>query len=203
MAEHSGNDTDGPGTHTVLDPLTEQEAVLWQRYDDSYGYPFLDIGNKVLVLSPNFSPGLLSGLDQLDIASRLSDAGEPSTQGIVGTANYLTAAICATTGQRPAVGLRQPRSGEGRTGPPVEFGSEAGYRGRRRVVREPPGSQRTVGRMSEAIASTMSSGSSHTGSSLRGWWKTRSVKPRARQRPTRSVKADRLARGLSSVLPLR
>jgi hypothetical protein len=102
MAEHSGNDVDGPGTFSDLDPLTTQEANLWQKYDDSYGYPFLDIGNKVLVLSPSFSPALLSGFDQRDIASRLSDPDDPSTQGIVGTANYLTAAICMTTGQEPA-----------------------------------------------------------------------------------------------------
>jgi len=102
MAEHSGNDVDGPGTYADLDPLTGQEANLWQRYDDSYGYPFLDIGNKVLVLSPSFSPGLLTGFDQNDIASRLSQPDDPSTQGIVGTANYLTAAICMTTDQKPA-----------------------------------------------------------------------------------------------------
>jgi hypothetical protein len=101
MAEHSGNDVDGPGTESVLDPLTKQEAELWQKYDNSYGYPFLDIGNEAFVLSPSFVPGLLSGLDQQDVASRLSDPNEPSTQAIVGTANYLTAAICATTGQTP------------------------------------------------------------------------------------------------------
>jgi hypothetical protein len=102
MAEHSGNDIDGPGTYTDLDPLTRQESALWQTYDDSYGYPFLDIGNKALVLSPNFSPGLLSGFDQSAIASRLSHPEDLSTQGIVGTANYLTAAICVVTGQLPA-----------------------------------------------------------------------------------------------------
>jgi hypothetical protein len=101
MAEHAGNDVDGSGTEPVLDPLTAQEATLWQRYDDSDGYPFLDIGNEAFVLSPSFSPSLLSGMDQTEIASGLTDPGEPSTQAIVGTANYLTAAICATTGQAP------------------------------------------------------------------------------------------------------
>jgi hypothetical protein len=102
ISEHSGNDVDGPGTDPVLDPLTNQEARLWQTYDDSFGYPFLDIGNKSFVLSPSFTPALLSGLDQADIASKLSDPNAPSTQAIVGTANYLTAAICAMTGQSPA-----------------------------------------------------------------------------------------------------
>jgi hypothetical protein len=101
MAEHSGNDVNGPGTDPVLDPLTGQEARLWQTYDDSFGYPFLDIGNTSFVLSPSFTPAVLSGLDQVDIAARLSDPNDPSTEAIVGTANYLTAAICAITGQSP------------------------------------------------------------------------------------------------------
>jgi hypothetical protein len=102
MAEHSGNDVDGPGTFSLLDPLTKQEAGLWQKYDNSYGYPFLDIGNKVFVLTPNFSPSLLSGLDQINVVSRLTNPNATSTEAIVGTSNYLTAAICATTGQKPA-----------------------------------------------------------------------------------------------------
>jgi hypothetical protein len=101
-AEHSGNDVNGPGTDTELEPLTTQEAFLWQKYDNSYGYPFLDIGNTAFVVSPSYSPGLLAGLDQIDIASKLSNPNAPSTQAIVGTANYLTAAICATTDQKPA-----------------------------------------------------------------------------------------------------
>jgi hypothetical protein len=102
LVEHSGNDVDGPDTSQLLEPLTRQEASLWQRYDDSSGYPFLDIGNRALVLSPSFTPSVLAGLDQLDVAARLSNPNAPSTQGIVGTATYLTAAICAVTGQKPA-----------------------------------------------------------------------------------------------------
>jgi hypothetical protein len=102
VSEHQGNDVNGPGTSRELEPLTGQEAALWQRYDDSSGYPFLDIGNKALVVAPSFSPALLSGLDQPEIAARLSDPEQLSTEAIVGTANFLTAAICATTGQRPA-----------------------------------------------------------------------------------------------------
>jgi hypothetical protein len=101
VSEHQGNDVNGPGTSRELEPLTRQEATLWQRYDNSSGYPFLDIGNKALVLAPSFSPALLSGLDQPDIAARLSDPEQLSTEAIVGTANYLTAGICATTGQKP------------------------------------------------------------------------------------------------------
>jgi Domain of unknown function (DUF929) len=100
--EHESNDTDGLGTRTVLQPLTTQQNNLWAKYDNPEGFPFLDIGNKYFVLSPSYDPAVLSGLDQEDIASKLTNAKDPVTQSIVGTANYLTAAICAVTGQKPA-----------------------------------------------------------------------------------------------------
>jgi hypothetical protein len=100
--EYDGNDVDGLDTHTQLVPLTKQEAGLWQKYDQSSGFPFLDIGNKALVTSPSYDPTVLSGLDQADVASRLRNPKDPITTAIVGTANYLTAGICATTGQQPA-----------------------------------------------------------------------------------------------------
>jgi hypothetical protein len=100
--EHASNDHDGVGTSTELVPLTKQEANLWQTYDQSSGFPFLDIGNKALVTSPSYVPTVLAGLDQSDVASKLTNPKDPVTISIVGTANYLTASICAVTGQKPA-----------------------------------------------------------------------------------------------------
>jgi hypothetical protein len=100
--EYESNDVDGLDTHTQLEPLTKQEAALWQKYDQSAGFPFLDIGNKAIVTSPSYDPTVLSGLDQADVASRLRNPKDPITTAVMGTANYLTAGICATTGQMPA-----------------------------------------------------------------------------------------------------
>ncbi len=101
-SEHESNDTNGIGTRTTLQPLTPLESRLWAKYDDPEGFPFLDIGNKYFVLAPSYDPAVLSGLDQEDIASKLKNPSDPVTQAIVGTSNYLTAAICAVTGQKPA-----------------------------------------------------------------------------------------------------
>jgi hypothetical protein len=102
FSEHVSNDTDGLGTRTTLQPLTPLESSLWAKYDNPEGFPFLDVGNKAFVLAPSYVPTVLSGLDQEDIASKLTNANDPVTQSIVGTANYLTASICAITGQKPA-----------------------------------------------------------------------------------------------------
>jgi hypothetical protein len=104
-SEHDSNDTSGLGTRSTLEPLTSLESTLWARYDGgaaNEGFPFLDIGNKYLVTAPSYSPQVLSGLDQQDVASKLTNPKDPVTIGIVGTANYLTAALCDVTGQQPS-----------------------------------------------------------------------------------------------------
>jgi hypothetical protein len=101
-SEHESNDTDGLGTRTVLQPLTTLESSVWAKYDNPEGFPFLDIGNKAFVLAPSYDPGVLSGLDQADVASKLKNPKDPVTQAIVGTSNYITAGICSITGQKPA-----------------------------------------------------------------------------------------------------
>jgi Domain of unknown function (DUF929) len=63
--------------------------------------PFIDIGNQQLSQGANYSPQVLAGLSQQEIANNLSNPNSNITKGIVGTANYLTAAICMTTNQQP------------------------------------------------------------------------------------------------------
>ena len=96
--EYESNDTTGVGTRTILQALSPLEAQVWRTYDQSSGFPFLDVGNKVFVLSPSFDPASMAGLDQADIAAKLSNPDDPLTQRIVGTANYITAAICSILG---------------------------------------------------------------------------------------------------------
>ena len=96
-----------PG-HARLVPAADrrQQNNLWSKYSSQFGqttgYPFVDIGNKVFVIGPSYDPAVLQGLDQSQIASKLSNPQDPVTQAIVGTANYLIAGICAETGNQPA-----------------------------------------------------------------------------------------------------
>jgi hypothetical protein len=105
--EHETNDVSGLGVgRTTLQPLTPAQLTLWQRYAALFGirpgYPFMDFGNRMFVSGPSYDPNVLLGLSHQDIASRLSNPQDPVTQGIVGTSNYLTASVCALTGQQPA-----------------------------------------------------------------------------------------------------
>lgn len=104
--EREGNDTDGPGTRTDLQPLTALESRLWSHYEAYFGqqesFPFFDIGNKVFVLGPGYDPAVLARLNQRQVAADLSRPASSVARDIIGTANYLTAAICSITAGLPA-----------------------------------------------------------------------------------------------------
>lgn len=109
LIENESNDTTGLGTRKPLQPLTSQETNLDNKASahfglSSQGYPFVDFGNKVFVLGPSYNPQVLdqTGLDQAALAAKLTNSKDQVTQAIVGSANYITAAICNLTGMQPA-----------------------------------------------------------------------------------------------------
>jgi Domain of unknown function (DUF929) len=84
---------------------TRAQTALWGKYgkvNGDVGYPFLDFGNKYVVLSPSYDPSVLKGLTQEQIASKLADPSDPVAKGVDGTANLLSAAICSITNNQPA-----------------------------------------------------------------------------------------------------
>ncbi len=86
---------------TLQRPTTEQSNLL-ARFDQEGSIPFLDIGNKYVVVGASFSPQVLAGLSQAQIAQQLDDPSSAVAQAIDGAANELTAAICQVTGQQPS-----------------------------------------------------------------------------------------------------
>src|ERR1700722_13770422 len=100
--EHETNDNNGSGTRKLFQPLTAAQGNLWSKYSAKFGqqtgYPFLDFNNKIFVVGPSYVPDVLAGLNQQEIAAKLSNPNDVVAQRIVGTANYLTAAICNMTG---------------------------------------------------------------------------------------------------------
>jgi hypothetical protein len=113
--EALGNAPDRDGQHFVkLQTLTVQQQQLFTTYNGppyfqaAGGYPFMDLGNRYLGQESGFDPSVLQGLSRQypltwqEIANALSDPASPITKGIIGTANYLTAALCTLTHQLPA-----------------------------------------------------------------------------------------------------
>jgi hypothetical protein len=102
-----GNGLDSTGQNYVsLEKLTPAQQQLFHQYDNGQTFPFLDVNNTYIATAAtyNFSV-LLDGaqhpLTWGTIASALTDTNSPITKGLLGTANYLTAAICSVTRQQP------------------------------------------------------------------------------------------------------
>ncbi|MGO8947137.1 MAG: DUF929 family protein [Ktedonobacterales bacterium] len=85
-----------------LQTMTAAQSQLFRKYDSSTGLPFMDFGNQYIAIGPSYSNDVLTDQDWHSIAKLLNDPSSPVTQSIVGTANYMTAAICQINGNKPA-----------------------------------------------------------------------------------------------------
>ncbi len=86
----------------LLQQPTAAQQALWTKYDPpGDSYPFIDVGNAY-IMGVSYDPGVLAGLSWSQIAAALHDPKSPVAKGAVGSANLLTAAICAITGNKPA-----------------------------------------------------------------------------------------------------
>lgn len=105
--EIKGNQLDQSQQNYVdLEKLTPDEQKTFQQYDSSLGFPFVDIGNVYTAVGVSYDYTILldgQGNPQpwSTIANSLHTQKTPYAQGILGTANYMTAGICSLTGQKP------------------------------------------------------------------------------------------------------
>ncbi len=108
--------SDAPGTDGIFTriayPTTAQQAVIerygpiavpgWTARTGGNLFPFVDIGNRAVSGTSQFSPAALEGQSQATIADRLNDPSSTVTKAVIGSANYLTVAICMATDQQPS-----------------------------------------------------------------------------------------------------
>ena len=90
---------------SLLQSPTAQQNQIWARYEPDptqRGYPFISFGNKYLLKAPIYDPAVLKGLTWSQIAADLHNPSSPVAQGVLGGANYITAAICKMTNNQPA-----------------------------------------------------------------------------------------------------
>jgi thiol-disulfide isomerase/thioredoxin len=104
-------DTSCNGYKSLQSPNKQEQAAITKYSSPTYlsgatagevSYPFIDIDNQALISGASYNPGILTGSTHQSIAAGLKDASNPITQAIVGTANYISAAICAGTKQQPS-----------------------------------------------------------------------------------------------------
>jgi hypothetical protein len=96
--------------NTPLQKTTAAQEALLNKYDappyvsqqSTGAIPFVDFGNKYLISGASYNPEVLQGKSWSEVAAALSDPASPVSQGAVGAANSMTAAICKLTNNQPA-----------------------------------------------------------------------------------------------------
>ena len=85
-----------------LQSMTSAQSQIFAKYNASQSFPFIDFGNQYVAVGASYSNNVLYSQNWQTIASGLNSPKSNVTQSVVGTANYITAAICQTTGNKPA-----------------------------------------------------------------------------------------------------
>lgn len=104
-------ETAGQSQTTPLDSLTPQEQQIVSTYDTAQymgqnanpgAIPFISIANQYVSAGSYYDPATLQGQSYQQIEQQLKDPNSNVAQAVVGSANYLTAAICKVTNNQPA-----------------------------------------------------------------------------------------------------
>lgn len=107
--EMYSNVAQGSG-YAVLDKPTSQEQSLINTYDappyvpssDSGAIPFIYFGGRYMISGASYSPTVLQGKSTQEIATALLNPKSAVSQGVYGSANLMTAAICSMTNNQPS-----------------------------------------------------------------------------------------------------
>ncbi len=99
-------ETEDQQQNPLQTPTTEQQNLI-STYDaapytsQAGSIPFIDIGNRYVLIGASYNAQDLANLQWQDIANDLADSNSAASKAILGTANYLTAGICMITQQQP------------------------------------------------------------------------------------------------------
>lgn len=100
--------------YAVLQNPTKEELAIIEKYSSSQylgagasssggiSFPFADINNLAIISGASYDPSVLAGQSWSQIAGDLDNPSNPATQAILSTANYISAAICASTKGAPS-----------------------------------------------------------------------------------------------------
>lgn len=105
--EVNGNALDNSGGYVSLQKMTPEQEQIFTKYNPSQSFPFMNIGNQYIATQATYQFTTLMDSSQQNslswktIADALSDTKSPISKSILGSANYMTAAMCNLTKQQP------------------------------------------------------------------------------------------------------
>ncbi|MGW7681523.1 DUF929 family protein [Kribbella sp. NPDC054772] len=105
--ETTTNEQVGNG-YKPLDTPTAEDQKTFDTYNkppyvsSDGSIPFVDLGGKYVSSGATYSPQVLAGKSQTEIANALKDPSSPIAKAVIASANVYTAAICKMTNNQPA-----------------------------------------------------------------------------------------------------
>jgi hypothetical protein len=101
--EVNGNALNAAHTGYVpLETLTAAQQATFTKLNPQGSFPFMDFAGQASVIGSSYSPTLLQGKTQQQVADALADPTTDIAKAIGGTANAFTAQICKLTNNQPA-----------------------------------------------------------------------------------------------------
>lgn len=107
--------------HTTLQTPTTAELDNITKYDvptydpalpkngsEDGSIPYVSFNNRFLIIGASYNPQALDGLSRSQIASLLDQPSDPLTEGIITTANLISASVCNIDGQMPSAVCTSP-----------------------------------------------------------------------------------------------
>lgn len=95
------------GEYAPLETPSAADQQTFEKYNQppyvksGGSIPFIDLGGKFVSSGATYSPEILAGKTQTEIANALKDPSSPIARAIDASANLYTAALCQTTGNQP------------------------------------------------------------------------------------------------------
>jgi Domain of unknown function (DUF929) len=101
VERYSSLNPTGAGYLSLQKPDAREAAAVAQYAPNSDTFALTDVANQFVLSGSAYSPTVLDGLTQDQIAGDLASPAAPLTQALVTAANEITATICALDHDRP------------------------------------------------------------------------------------------------------
>ncbi len=96
-------------SHAPLQSPTKAQLALFARYDappyvssaDRESFPYVNIGNRALIIGSQYQPSALSGLTWSQVAAAIRNPSTAIAKDVDGAANMMTAQLCQLTHGQP------------------------------------------------------------------------------------------------------
>jgi hypothetical protein len=101
VERYSSLDPTGARYLGLQKPDARQAAAIAGAGAGANTFALVDVAGRWVLSGANFSPTVLAGMNQSQIAGTLTTRAAPLTQAVVASANEITATICSVDGDRP------------------------------------------------------------------------------------------------------